>query len=113
MPALARKTPCPSCPFVKANKFPLHPARVRELAENAAFIFGGFTCHKTIDYSERDTDDDGNIIEPVYDPNERECAGHLYLKHRVNGETVMHPDFDPDRVEGCFESPEEMIEELT
>ena len=75
------RKPCDGCPFVRANRFPLTPERVREFEEN---VSGGFPCHQTIDYDGWDSTEDE---EGHYRDKKKEvhCAGSLILQWKAYG----------------------------
>lgn len=64
--------PCANCPFRSDRPFYLNPDRVDEIAD-ALEAGQGFTCHKTVDYTE-----DG----PEVNDRGRECGGAMATLER-------------------------------
>ena len=69
------KGPCADCPFRKDKPFYLDPTRVDDIAD-VLLDGGGFTCHKTVDYS----DDDG----PRVTRDGRECGGAMVTLEKID-----------------------------
>lgn len=73
---LTMRSPCDSCPFVRAHKFYLVPDRVRAIERH---VGGGFPCHKTVLYGENGERAPGSRAQEVH------CAGSLILQWKAYG----------------------------
>lgn len=73
------KRPCTSCPFRRGQGelFRLNKDRLSEIVGAPAF-----QCHKTVDYTGDDEDDDGNPISRAGD-RPQQCAGLMALLRNV------------------------------
>lgn len=74
--------PCQDCPFLIDRRFELHPRRIDEIARALTVEDSPFACHKTVDYSHEDTDDDGNETRRPPNPKLQHCAGALIVLER-------------------------------
>ncbi len=104
-------SPCAMCPFRRnmAERFQLHPERVEEILSASTF-----PCHKTVDYSNDDYEDDGEITA-----DSKQCAGFLILHEHEERPTQMmriverlglYDRTKLDMDANVFECEEEMIE---
>lgn len=81
------KKPCDNCPFRKEGGIRLEPRRAREIAQgqidNPGFTF---PCHKTVNYDDRDEDDDTHY---VWQKQNQYCAGALNFALNVGRSNQM------------------------
>lgn len=66
-----KRKPCSNCPFRKdSQRGWLGASRMTEIIKQDSFV-----CHKTVDYSKEENEDD---------PNRLQCAGHMLLLENNN-----------------------------
>jgi hypothetical protein len=112
--------PCSNCPFRSDIKPFLRRGRGEEIAD-VLRRGGTFACHKTVDHSDDESDDD---IDATLDrmrgaPEESHCAGALIVTERDSGPNQMHRIamrlgmYDPDKLDRnapVFENLDEFAE---
>jgi hypothetical protein len=82
------KIPCANCPFRVVGGIPLMPARVHEIGSMMLDSQGGtFSCHKTVDDSDREEGDEGTAR--ISRPGEVHCAGALIFAEKNGASTQM------------------------
>ena len=80
--------PCANCPFRTDIRPYLHPERVDEI--EAALVRSEFHCHKTVDYSSVEENDDGELDMDGRDSTgEAHCAGALILLEKLERPSQM------------------------
>lgn len=94
------KTPCNACPFRKdTRKGWLGSQRMTEILEADTFV-----CHKSVDYSIEDADEDRNRLQ---------CAGHMIIKGEENTfvrtANIMGIETELKGADLVFDSKEECI----
>lgn len=78
-------SPCDNCPF-RTDVVPyIRPERVREI--EAGLVRAEFPCHKTVDYSQCEHDDEGSHHIPT--AGEVHCAGALILLEKLERPSQM------------------------
>lgn len=78
------RRPCKDCPF-RSDRFAfLTPARAKDIGAAVAHKDQTFTCHKTIDYSLWDEEDDPEGENRGRGEGEQMCAGALLFIENVN-----------------------------
>jgi hypothetical protein len=73
------KRPCKNCPFRSDIEPFITPGRAVEIAESIVRGDSFFPCHKTIDYSTEECDENGTPLPYKLQQENNFCAGALIL----------------------------------